>query len=85
MRRGGSEAPSGAGHMSADRADHTGFRGKGLRESAGSAGDMFGGGSSAAILRGERKKVMRSTAKRNNYVQLATSPPNIPYRQGQTK
>ena len=44
--RGFPGAPSGAGHISADRANHTGFRGEGLRESAGAVGDMVGGGSS---------------------------------------
>lgn len=44
-RRGVSQAPSGARHGSADRADHTDFREEGLRGTAGAAGDMFGGGS----------------------------------------
>ena len=49
MRRGFPEAPSGAGRGSADRANHTGFRGEGLRESAGAAGEMVGGGSYAIV------------------------------------
>ena len=49
MRRGFPEAPSGAGRGSADRANRTGFRREGLRESAGAAGDMVGGCSSAAF------------------------------------
>ena len=55
MRRGVPEAPSGAGHISADRAYHTGFRGEGLRGTAGSEGNMDGGGSSF-FLRGEDTK-----------------------------
>ena len=46
MRRGFPEAPSGAGQISADRANRTGFRREGLRGAAGSEGNMFGGGSS---------------------------------------
>lgn len=47
MRRGVPQAPSGAGEVSADRANHTGSRGEGLRGSAGAAGGMVGGGSLA--------------------------------------
>ena len=45
MRRGVPQAPSGAGHISADRAYRTDFRGEDLRESARLVGDMVGGGS----------------------------------------
>jgi hypothetical protein len=45
MRRGVPEAPSGVRHGSADRTNRTDFRGEGLRESAGAAGGMVGGGS----------------------------------------
>ena len=48
-RRGGPEAPSGAGHISVDRANRTGFRREGLRGSAGAAGGMVDGGSSAVF------------------------------------
>ena len=46
MRCGFPGAPSGAGQISADRANRTGFRREGLRGAAGSEGNMFGGGSS---------------------------------------
>ena len=49
MRCGVPDAPSGAGHISADRANRTGFRREGLRGSAGAAGGMVGGGSSAVF------------------------------------
>ena len=45
MRRGVPQAPSGAGHISADSANRTDFRGENLRGAAGSEGNMVGGGS----------------------------------------
>ena len=45
------KSPRGDSWGSADRAD---LRGEGLRESAGAAGDMVGGGSSAVFLTGRR-------------------------------
>ena len=45
-----------AGHISADRANRTGFRGEGLRGSAGGIGYVFGSGPLVDISTGRKYK-----------------------------
>ena len=62
-RRGVPQAPSGAGHISADRAYHTDFRGEGLRESARLVGDMVGGGSLVFFFMGRKSEILNCSFK----------------------
>lgn len=63
MQRGVPQAPSGAGHISADRAYHTDFRGEGLRESARLVGDMVGGGSLVFFFMGRKSEILNCSFK----------------------
>ena len=62
MRCGFPDAPSGAGRISADRAYQTGFRGEGLRESAGGIGYVFGSGPLVVVITGRRYKILMLTS-----------------------
>ena len=60
-RRGVPQAPSGAGHISADRANRTDFRREGLRRDARSAGGMgyiFGSSPLVYIITGRKYKIL---------------------------